>query len=382
MAASGGVAHEMIDETAGGAVSPGPARSAVRPIWALSGLSTTTITSRLVFFGLVLMFGVVSATCVVIASRWIDRPFAGFLMNERMVTGNVGRYDWTGTQVGLKYPDKIVAANGQPIATMKDSRRDHPGDASGRPDHVLGRAGSAGRGHHGQHDALHLGGSRDDLRHHVSLRASLPVTRCRRLPPEARCARELGLPGHGSLSRPVLDDGVRHSVHARRVHPALPLRPHAAPGRARSPEPALPAAIETARPASLSPYRAVPRLGGSDPSHADALPALRVHGPVPDRLCLPDRGRDEHGGIQPHHVHENGLGPRPAASQGRPVRRGARISPPGPRATISLCSRGSRSSSTSWPSRSRSSPPRSRTPSGGTTCSTSTCTSSAQWGTA
>ncbi len=120
MAADGGAAHEMIDETARGAVSPGPARSAVRPIWALSGLSARTITSRLVFFGLVLLFGLVSATCLVIASRWIDRTFAGFLMNERMVPGNVGRYDWTGTQTGLKYPDKVLAANGQPVTTMKD----------------------------------------------------------------------------------------------------------------------------------------------------------------------------------------------------------------------------------------------------------------------
>lgn len=120
MAADGGVAHAMIDETAQDAVSPGSTRSAVRPIWVLSGLSTTTITSRLVFFGLVLMFSLVSATCLIIATRWIDRPFIGFLMNERLVPGNVGRYEWTGTQAGLRYGDKIVAANGQPVATMKD----------------------------------------------------------------------------------------------------------------------------------------------------------------------------------------------------------------------------------------------------------------------
>lgn len=120
MAADSGAAHGMSDETIRGAVSAGPARSAVRPIWALSGLPTSTITSRLVFFWLVLMFALVSATCLVIASHWIDRTFPGFLMNERMVPGNVGRYDWTGTQTGLKYPDKILAANGRPVATMKD----------------------------------------------------------------------------------------------------------------------------------------------------------------------------------------------------------------------------------------------------------------------
>src|SRR6185503_2623809 len=120
MAADAGAAHATIDEATRGAVAPEPPRSAVRPIWSLSGLPRATITSRLVFFGLVLVFALVSARCLVIASRWSDRPFAGFLMNERMVPGNVGRYDWTGTQAGLRYGDKIVAANGQPVTSMRD----------------------------------------------------------------------------------------------------------------------------------------------------------------------------------------------------------------------------------------------------------------------
>src|SRR2546427_3786271 len=128
----GGAAPTLIDQPAGAAARSGRARSALPPIWALSGLSPATITSRIIFFGLVLMFALVSATCLLIASRWIDRPFAGFLMNERMVPGNVGRYDWTGTQAGLKYPDKVLTANGWPVSSMDDLtaiiRETEPGD--------------------------------------------------------------------------------------------------------------------------------------------------------------------------------------------------------------------------------------------------------------
>jgi class 3 adenylate cyclase len=120
VAADSGVVQAMTEQTGQVSVSSGRARSAVRPIWRLDGLPTRAITSRLVFFGLVLLFALVSATCLVMASRWVGRPFAGFLLNERMVPGNVGRYDWTGTQLGLKYPDKIVAANGEPITSMKE----------------------------------------------------------------------------------------------------------------------------------------------------------------------------------------------------------------------------------------------------------------------
>ncbi len=119
MAADGAVSSAIL-QTVPDAMPQGRARSAVRPIWVLSGLPRATITSRLVFFANVLFFILVTATCLIIANRWMDRPFAGFLLNERMITGNVGRYEWTGTQAGLRYPDKIVAANGQPVTTMKE----------------------------------------------------------------------------------------------------------------------------------------------------------------------------------------------------------------------------------------------------------------------
>lgn len=113
-------ASHVIDQPAGGTGTPGRADSVLPRIWVLSGLPPATVTSRLVFFGLVLVFALISATCLAIATRWIDRPFAGFLVNERLVPGNVGRYEWTGTRAGLRYPDKIVAVNGRSVASMKD----------------------------------------------------------------------------------------------------------------------------------------------------------------------------------------------------------------------------------------------------------------------
>jgi len=132
MIGAGGAADTLVAEPPEGAARSRRARSALPPIWALSGLAPAAIASRIVFFALVLTFAVVSATCLLIASRWIDRPFAGFLMNERMVPGNVGRYNWTGTQAGLRYPDKILTANGRPVSSMEDLnaiiRETEPGD--------------------------------------------------------------------------------------------------------------------------------------------------------------------------------------------------------------------------------------------------------------
>ena len=54
------------------------------------------------------------------AVQWVDKPFAGFLINERMVLGNVGQYHWTGTRAGLRFPDEILKANGKVIASMRD----------------------------------------------------------------------------------------------------------------------------------------------------------------------------------------------------------------------------------------------------------------------
>jgi class 3 adenylate cyclase len=69
---------------------------------------------------IVLLVLAIAVVCFINASRWINKPFAGFLVNKRMVLGDVGQYNWTGTQAGLKYPDKILKADGRDIRTIKD----------------------------------------------------------------------------------------------------------------------------------------------------------------------------------------------------------------------------------------------------------------------
>ena len=50
----------------------------------------------------------------------MDKPFPGFLLNQRMVVGYIGLRHWTGTDAGLKYPEKILKANGRSISSRKD----------------------------------------------------------------------------------------------------------------------------------------------------------------------------------------------------------------------------------------------------------------------
>src|SRR5262245_22863324 len=107
-------------------VSPGKAVNQTRPpssgasVWTLSGLSAQGILSRTVFCGLVLTVLVISAICLTNAIAWVDKPFAGFLFNERMVLGGVGQYHWTGTQAGLQTLDKILKANNEVVSSAKD----------------------------------------------------------------------------------------------------------------------------------------------------------------------------------------------------------------------------------------------------------------------
>src|SRR5207249_1900724 len=97
--------------------------SSIGALWRFSALPLQAQLSRLAFFVLVATVLVVAAISLVNALRWVNRPFAGFLVNERMVPGNVGQYHWTGTAAGLKYLDKVLRANGAPVASMKDLER-------------------------------------------------------------------------------------------------------------------------------------------------------------------------------------------------------------------------------------------------------------------
>ena len=86
----------------------------------LPGVSLMSPATRLAFFAILLAVVIIGAICAVASVAWIDRPFAGVLINERMAVGNLGRYNWTGIEAGLKYPDKILKVNDRPVASMKE----------------------------------------------------------------------------------------------------------------------------------------------------------------------------------------------------------------------------------------------------------------------
>jgi class 3 adenylate cyclase len=81
----------------------------------LHNLPARVLASRFLFSLLVLQTLIIMIACLVPALAWIDKPFPGFLVNQRMVINGMGQYHWTGTQRGLKHPDKILEANGRPI---------------------------------------------------------------------------------------------------------------------------------------------------------------------------------------------------------------------------------------------------------------------------
>jgi serine phosphatase RsbU (regulator of sigma subunit) len=69
---------------------------------------------------MILLALLIGAICLRNAIEWIDKPFAGFLLNQRMVVGYYKQHYWTGTEAGLRYPDKILKANNKGILSIKD----------------------------------------------------------------------------------------------------------------------------------------------------------------------------------------------------------------------------------------------------------------------
>jgi len=97
-----------------------PSRSTPLGIWTPASLSPKALTSRLVFLGIILTVLVVGVISLVNAVTWANKPFAGFLVNQRMVPASIGLYHWSGVKAGLKFTDKVLKANDRPVSSMKD----------------------------------------------------------------------------------------------------------------------------------------------------------------------------------------------------------------------------------------------------------------------
>jgi serine phosphatase RsbU (regulator of sigma subunit) len=76
--------------------------------------------SSALFFGMLLVLLLVSVIAIINAMKWVNKPFPGFLINERMLVAPIGQYNWSGTQAGLKYPEKILSVNGNPVSSPRE----------------------------------------------------------------------------------------------------------------------------------------------------------------------------------------------------------------------------------------------------------------------
>ena len=76
--------------------------------------------STLLFIGVLLSYLTFSTISIIGAIKWIKMPFPGFLMHKSMSLASTGQYHWTGTQAGIKYPDKILKANGISVNSPKN----------------------------------------------------------------------------------------------------------------------------------------------------------------------------------------------------------------------------------------------------------------------
>ncbi len=74
----------------------------------------------LLFYGLIVLMVAVSFTSFVEAISWIDKPFAGFLIYHPPYVGSMSIADWPGRQSGLKFLDRVVSIDGEPVIRGRD----------------------------------------------------------------------------------------------------------------------------------------------------------------------------------------------------------------------------------------------------------------------
>jgi len=88
--------------------------------WLLRFTSTGEIVRRFVFLISVLLMLALGTICFFEATNWIDKPFAGFLMNRKLTVLSLGMPDWAGTQAGLQSADRIMKIGNQEITRVSE----------------------------------------------------------------------------------------------------------------------------------------------------------------------------------------------------------------------------------------------------------------------
>jgi hypothetical protein len=83
-------------------------------------LTKKEIVSRVTFFIVILTVFFVSVPCLLNTIKMVNKPFPGFFLNARLVVSGIAQYHWTGSKAELKFPDKILTANGKIISSKND----------------------------------------------------------------------------------------------------------------------------------------------------------------------------------------------------------------------------------------------------------------------
>src|SRR5713226_4144527 len=88
--------------------------------WDLRRVSSKEFAGRGLFLGIILSIFLITGVSTIEGAKWVGQTFAGFLVTPRIVVANIGQHYWSGIIAGLKYPDKILTANGQNISSISD----------------------------------------------------------------------------------------------------------------------------------------------------------------------------------------------------------------------------------------------------------------------
>jgi class 3 adenylate cyclase len=63
---------------------------------------------------------IISIVSVINALSWVNKPFAGFLIYRPPYVGSISVSDWPGRRAGVSFLERVVAADGKPVAEGQD----------------------------------------------------------------------------------------------------------------------------------------------------------------------------------------------------------------------------------------------------------------------
>ena len=76
--------------------------------------------ANILFLGLTILMAVIIIGSFIAAVKWVNRPFAGFLLYDFPLAGSMSLKEWPGRQTGLKILDRVVSFDNQQIQKSSD----------------------------------------------------------------------------------------------------------------------------------------------------------------------------------------------------------------------------------------------------------------------